>query len=311
MILITIEQIHYFLAIYKYNNFSLAAHELCISQSSLSKQIKALEAELDTMLFSRSSRAIQLTAAGEDFYHYAVHFLKNYNDILQGMKKHSLSKQKTINVGAIAVITQYGLTSLLANFKNRYPHIMLNIIEEENDMVLSLLIKSSIDFAIMRDFNLPHETLDIHTLAKDQLVVVTGKDHPFSQKESITLSDLKNEELIICSRSGIYERYMTECNKLGFCPRVTHSIHKIETILGLVAEGFGITIIPSNVLKPFSNLNVCTHLLAKPIASNLVLVTHSNGHPQKDFLLFKNFILEHLSSPKDFIEKPIPKGPLK
>ena len=70
MITITIEQIQYFLAIKEFNGFSNAANELCISQSSLSKQIKSLETELGTMLFERTSKITKLTPAGEDFYIY-------------------------------------------------------------------------------------------------------------------------------------------------------------------------------------------------------------------------------------------------
>ncbi len=76
--MITIEQMTYFLAIEKYKSFSIASHELCISQSSLSKQIKALEIELDTKLFDRNTRNISLTLAGEEFSIYAKKFVNEY-----------------------------------------------------------------------------------------------------------------------------------------------------------------------------------------------------------------------------------------
>lgn len=116
MITITIEQIQYFLAVKQFNSFSNAANELCISQSSLSKQIKSLENELDTLLFERTSRSTKLTPAGEDFFIYAQKFLDDYNNIFIEMKKHSLSNKNTLNIGTIAVLTQYGLTSTLAEF---------------------------------------------------------------------------------------------------------------------------------------------------------------------------------------------------
>lgn len=116
MITITIEQIQYFLSIKKYNGFSIAANELCISQSSLSKQIKALEKELDTILFDRTSRITTLTPAGEDFAIYAEKFLADYNNIILNMKKHSISKKYTLKIGTIAVLTQYGLASMNSCF---------------------------------------------------------------------------------------------------------------------------------------------------------------------------------------------------
>ena len=293
MIIITIEQIQYFLAVKKYNGFSTAANELCISQSSLSKQIKALEKELDTTLFDRNSRVTSLTEAGKEFYIYALKFLDDYNNIIQVMRKHSSSKKFTLKLGTIAVLTQYGLTSTIASFKNNYPNIDINIFEDENDAILNMLIKSEIDFAIVRDFNLPRDSFDVTPLAEDELVVVTSNNHPFTKKKYISFNDLKNENFIICAKSGVFDICVKECNKLGFTPNVVHNINKIETILGLVSEGLGITLIVNNVLKPFSNSNISVHPLKNPINSNLALVSNKNAKESKEFILFKDFIIKN------------------
>lgn len=293
MIIITIEQIQYFLAIKEFNGFSPAANELCISQSSLSKQIKSLELELDTVLFDRTSRSTKLTSAGEDFYIYAQKFLEEYNVIIQGMKKHSLSQKSTLRLGTIAVLTQYGITSTLAAFKSKYPNIDINIVEDENDAVLNMLVKSEIDFAIVRDFDLPRDEFQINHLADDELVVVTSNNHPFAKKKYVSFGDLKNEDFIIYTKSGIYDICVKECNKFGFTPNVIYSVRKIETILGLVSEGLGITIIVNNVLKPFNNSNISVHPLKNPINSNLALVTTNDTLKSRDFSLFRDFIVEN------------------
>lgn len=293
MVLITIEQVQYFLAIKKFNGFSLAAQELCVSQSSLSKQIKALENELNTILFDRSSRVTKLTAAGEDFYKYAEKFLEEYNNIIQGMKIHSMSKKLNFKLGTIAVLTQYGLTSIIASFKNKYPNIDISIFEDENDVILNMLIKGKIDYAIIRDFNLSRDSLDVTTLAEDELVVVTSNTHPFTKKKYISFDDLKDEKFIICAKSGVYDICIKECAKLGFAPNVVHNINKIETILGLVSEGLGITFMVNNVLKPFNNPNISIHPLKTPISSNLALVTNIDSTKSNEFNTFKEFIINN------------------
>lgn len=301
VILITIEQIQYFLAINKYNSFSLAAHELCISQSSLSKQIKALEKELDTLLFNRTSRATHLTPAGQDFYPHAEKFLRDYNHIIQSMKKHSISKQKSLTLGTIAVITQYGLTSAFAAFKHQSPNIDLNIVEAENDEIISMLVNSEVDFAIVRDYNLPRDLFDVFPIASDQLVVVTSCKHHFADKKSVSFSDLKNEDLIICFKSGMYDVCLKECNKFGFTPNISHNISKIETILGLVSEGFGITLLASAVLKPFNNPHISIYPLTDPVPSNLALVTMKRAHNSKEFIEFKDFVIKNCCTEKQSI----------
>ena len=90
MIKITIEQLKYFLAVEKYKNFSVASYELCISQSSLSKQIKALENELATILFDRTTRNITLTDTGKEFLIYAKNSIKSYDNIIHIIKNKKI-----------------------------------------------------------------------------------------------------------------------------------------------------------------------------------------------------------------------------
>lgn len=293
MIVITIEQIQYFLAVKEYNGFSIAAQELCISQSSLSKQIKALETELDTVLFDRASRVTTLTPAGEDFYVYAQNFLENYNSIIQGMQKHSLSKKLTLNVGTIAVLTQYGLNSIIASFKSEYPNIDINLFEDEHDGIINMLSKSEINLAIARDTDLDNSNFDIVTLVEDELVVVTSKNHPFAKKKYISFSDLKNQNFIMSTKSSLYKICAKECDKLGFTPKVVHNISKIETILGLVSESLGITLMVNNVLKPFKGNNISVHPLKDPIRCDLALVTNINTPKSNEFNLFKEYIIKN------------------
>lgn len=293
MIVITIEQIQYFLAVKEYNGFSIAAQELCISQSSLSKQIKALETELDTVLFDRASRVTTLTPAGEDFYVYAQNFLENYNSIIQGMQKHSLSKKLTLNVGTIAVLTQYGLNSIIASFKSEYPNIDINLFEDEHDGIINMLSKSEINLAIARDTDLDNSNFDIVTLVEDELVVVTSKNHPFAKKKYISFSDLKNQNFIMSTKSSLYKICAKECSKLGFTPKVVHNISKIETILGLVSESLGITLMVNNVLKPFKGNNISVHPLKDPIRCDLALVTNINTPKSNEFNLFKEYIIKN------------------
>lgn len=122
MFFITIEQVKYFLALNKYKSFSLASEELCISQSSLSKQIKALENELNILLFNRTTRSISLTKAGKGFLIHCNKLIKDYDNAINSMKKYSLEKKSTLNIGTITVISRYSIISSIAAFKNLNPN---------------------------------------------------------------------------------------------------------------------------------------------------------------------------------------------
>lgn len=296
MIIITIEQVRYFLALKQYNSFSVASEELCISQFSLSKHIKTLENELGTSLFNRNTRSVSLTTAGEEFYQYALKFLKDYEDIFINMKKYSNDNLQSLKIGAIPVLAQYSFTTSIALFKNDYPYIDINIIEDESDNIVNLLLKNEVDFAIVREFSTYGYKFDTLPLVNDNLVVVTSKNHPLSKQDFISLADLKDEEFIMLgNKSGIHNICVNECNKFGFYPKIAYSISKIETILGLVSENFGIKLLMSKVIGSFNNSAISITPLKEYIASPLVLAYNKDSRLSDEAIEFKNYMVSNLS----------------
>ena len=291
MFFITIDQIKYFLAINAYKSFSLAAEKLCISQSSLSKQIKSLEYELDTLLFNRTTRSINLTDAGKEFLVHSKKIIKEYDNTINSMKKYSISEHPTIKIGTIPVISQYGIISSIASFKSIYPNINIDVIEGERVDIIDMLDKGDVDFAFLRDFYIDNDKFQIHPLVNDELVIITSKDHPFSNKKYIALEDTINEKFImLCSKSGLDKFCIEECKKYGFTPNIVYSINKIETILGLVSENFGISLLMKRAISSFNKDNVSINLLKKPITNSFSLLYKSDKKLSNNEILFKEFI---------------------
>lgn len=288
---ITIDQIKYFLAINKYKSFSLAAQELCISQSSLSKQIKALEHELNTLLFNRTTRSINLTDAGREFLVHSKVIIKEYDNAINSMKKYSISTHHSIKIGTLPVISQYGIISSIASFKSLYPDINIDVIEGERVDIIDMLDKGDIDFAFIRDFHIDKNIFKVNTLISDELVVVTSKDHSFSNKKYINLEDTVNEKFItLCSKSGFDKFCIEECEKHGFTPNIIYSINKIETILGLASENFGIALLMKRVISSFNKDNISINLLKNPIKNSLSIVYKNNKKLSNNEILFMEFI---------------------
>lgn len=297
MILITIEQIKYFIALNRFKSFSITAEELCISQSSLSKYIKSLESELDTTLFNRSTRNISLTESGKEFLIHAERFLSEYESIITNMKKYSTQRKNTLTIGTIPIISQYGITALINIFKNTYPDITINIIEGERDQVIDMLNKSEVDIAFLRDINLKNDLYDLYPLIEDELVIITSKKHPFSTKKYINIEDAKNENFILLgSSSGMDKFCISQCNKHGFSPNITYRVNKIETILGLVEENFGITMLMSKVINVFNSNNISINLFKEPITNYISIVCLKDKKLSSNEILFRDFIIEYTSN---------------
>jgi LysR family transcriptional regulator, transcription activator of glutamate synthase operon len=107
-----LNQLKYFLAIVKTGSFSNAADDMYISQSSMSKQIKALETELGVDLFKREHSKVYLTEIGAEFAKYAEMTIKQHNDMLLYLDEFATKKSNTIRFGSIPVVSSYGISAM-------------------------------------------------------------------------------------------------------------------------------------------------------------------------------------------------------
>lgn len=281
-----IETLKYFLSIEKYNSFSLASEELCISQSSLSKHIKKLENELNCVLFERCTRHVNLTPAGITLKKYALNIINNYDELLVNLDEFSCSKPK-LSIGYIPVINQYNIAPYIGAFKNKSNDLQLNFHEGEHDEILNLLLNNKIDFAIIRSETLNDSNLNIIPLAQDELILITSKNHSIAKKKYVSLSELSNESFISLGKnSGVYNFFVNECAKNDFIPNVVCFNSRIENIIGLVSAGMGISPLMRKTVECFDKKNVDTVLFKEPIHSNLCLVYLKNkklSKVEKDF----------------------------
>lgn len=129
-----------------YNSVSKAAHELCVTQSSVSKSIKKLEEELNLVLFIREKKGMKLTESGKKIYNYikdSISTLDKTFDIAEGINEIDSG---TLNIGAGLSVTKYLLVDAIADFKKLYPHV-------------NILIKNSSPTDLYN--NLKNDTLDI------------------------------------------------------------------------------------------------------------------------------------------------------
>lgn len=288
-----IESLKYFLSVEKYNSFSLAAEELCISQSSLSKHIKKLETELNCVLFERCTRHVNLTDAGITLKKYALTIVTNYDKLLIDINKFTSSCPK-LSIGYIPVINQYNIANLIGNFKNKVTDLQLNFHEGEHADILNLLLSQKIDFAFLRSDTLNYSNLDITPLAQDELVLIVSKSHPLSKKKYVSISELSNEYFISLGRnSGVYDFFVSECNKASFEPNVVCFNSRIENIIGLVSAGMGISPLMRKTVECFDKKDISIVLLKEKIHSNLCLVHLKSKKLSKVENDFKTFLLKY------------------
>ena len=288
-----IESFKYFLSVEKYNSFSLAAEELCISQSSLSKHIKKLENELNCVLFERCTRHVNLTDAGITLKKYALNIVTNYDELLIDINKFTSSSPK-LSIGYIPVINQYNIANLIGSFKNKVTDLQLNFHEGEHADILNLLLSQKIDFAFLRSDTLNSSNLDITPLAQDELVLIVSKSHPLSKRKYVSISELSKESFISLGKnSGVYDFFVSECLKASFEPNIVCFNSRIENIIGLVSAGVGISPLMRKAVECFDKKDISIVLLKEKIHSNLCLVHLKNKKLSKVENSFKDFLSKY------------------
>lgn len=237
-------QLEYFLAIAGAKNFSRAAEECYVSQSSLSKQIKALEEDLGVVLFVRSSTGATLTPAGEMFLTFATKAHHDYEAVLLSLGRYSVGAQDRVRLGAVPCMSTYDLDSVLADFQLDNMDTQVDVFEREQANLLRRLEMDQVDLAILITNKLSRDEYEWVPLVRDEFVVVCANSNPLARTHRIPLGALKDERFVLLHpQSANHTIVCDECRKEGFFPNVifTHSRHR--PLLSAVKRGIGISVL--------------------------------------------------------------------
>lgn len=239
-----LRQLRYFLALAEHRHFGRAARLLHIAQPSLSQQIRALELELNTTLFERSSRPVSLTPDGEALLPYARRMLALAADFRAELDDRRNLVKGSIRLGATPTLGAYLLPDLLRQFTRKYPGLELTIVEDGSDRLAQALDEGHLDLAVLVEApEAPTETFQF--LLRERIVVGLPDAHHLADRAEVSLAELENDDFILC-REGYHLRGMTlqACSDVGFVPRVSVRGTDVNTALRFVQAGLGVTLLP-------------------------------------------------------------------
>lgn len=244
-----------FVVLAEIGNYMKAADALFISQSSLSKHIKAMEKELHTPLFERSTRKIQLSPYGETLLPFARKIVNLHYQSTVALMNQKDMKHQVVSIGSIPSVAPYGITDQIIRFQTENKNITVQLLEDESDQLLQMLRQNRFELAFIRDQNEDSSEFAKIPFAEDHMAVVFRQNHPLAHRTSVSLQELKNEQfLFLPPDSLMFHICMDECKKAGFTPRVVYSGKRSETILDLVNKGMGTTMLMRKPID-YSNRN--------------------------------------------------------
>jgi DNA-binding transcriptional LysR family regulator len=236
----------YFSVLAEELHFGKAAKKLHISQPPLSRQIKDLEEELGVKLFNRTKRNVQLTEYGK-YLKQESHKLFNQIDVMKNhlelMKNGAVGQ---IKIGYVGDFMHSTFPDILSEFKQVFPKIETILLEIDTESQISALRTGLLDFGFIRT---PIDVKDITTkpIYKETFSLILSKSHPLSSRENIPLKELADEPYIGFSPKcppPLSKSVMSICNRAGFSPKVIHRALQITSIVKLVENNIGYSIIP-------------------------------------------------------------------
>jgi len=249
-----IRQLRYFLAVAETLNFRRAAERLNISQPPLSMQIKQLEDELGVRLFERSRTGTFLTNSGRVLTDHARSILRAVELAERDTRLAGDSKIGKLRIGW----TSSGdFTALLPNaiqsFRNTHHSVSIDLCEIDSYSQLDSITRGILDLGIARrpEKVVPAE-LAVSEIWRERLVVAVGPEWPFARQKSLSVDELRGCEIVTyLSGSGVGVNHTLRdlCRKQGFSPKIVQECGSTPMILGLVASGAGIGVIPAMMQK--------------------------------------------------------------
>jgi LysR family transcriptional activator of glutamate synthase operon len=267
-----------FAVIAKLGSFSLAAEELFISQSSLSKHIIALEKELNVQLFDRTSRKVALSEGGAQILPYANQVFEIKERITKIAAEQVSRQKRVIKIASIPVMAEYDITGAIARFQKEYPEINLSISEYEQYEILRLLESAECELAFIRKSLVESPTLEHTTFCKDYMVVVLPRSHYLSAEKALQLQQLENEEFLFLDKgTALYDLCFDLCLGSGFTPKVKYTGHRPENIVDFVSQGMGIALLMKRHTDYFKNAGV-TCIDVTPRVESAIYLTRIKSH---------------------------------
>ena len=258
------DQLRCFLSVARHRNFTGAAKEFYLTQPAVTHQISALEKELDAQLFTRTTRSVTLTRAGELFLEDAKRMLDQEERALERLRQLKGSDQPELKIGYLNSPCRHFLPQILAAYQERYPQVRLELVRKNAAGLQEADGGKPFDFifSVLPDL----EQLGGYTcrkLTSDRYCLVAPKTHPCLSNAEIDCGKLATEPFAVLSKSAggyMYGQMRQICRELGFSPRIVAEYSALEDVVFSVECGQALAILPNHVRE-----YMCTDLAFVPL----------------------------------------------
>ncbi|MEB3338684.1 MAG: LysR family transcriptional regulator [Leptolyngbyaceae bacterium] len=278
-----LEQLQAFLAVVETGNFQQAAQKCGVTQSTVSRQIQSLEADLGLPLFHRQGHT-KLTLGGERLLNHARKIVSEWQEATVELADLAAGRQPELCVAAIHSVCSYYLPPALQQFCQDYPEVQLRVTSLGSDRSLKVLKDGLVDIAIVMNSRLtPSPEMVIDLLYEESIQVLMAANHPLTQYKTVPWVELAQyPQVVFKDGYGMRRLVQEQFKQQGLNLKAVLELNTLDAFRGVIRLGEMISLLPKSALiESQGDLTLAVRdialepgtVLGNPVTRQVVLIT--------------------------------------
>lgn len=297
----TITQLEYLLAVDKERHFGKAAQHCNVSQPSLSAQIQKMEEELGLVIFDRSKKPILPTESGLEILEQARIVLREHKKLQTIADIKAVEPKGDFELAIIPTLASYVVPLFVSEFGKKYPKVNIGIHEYKTEDIIRKLQNDELDAGLLVT-PLKDESLIERHLYYEPFYCYMNEKHPLLEKDELQGKDLKREDLWILSEGHCFRDQVlnicSEKEEKGFViPNIRFESGNLETIIKLVKNSSGYTLLPEMAVSGLSDFEMKNHIreFADPVPTREISLVYTRSFLKETIMnALEESIIENL-----------------
>lgn len=254
-------------------NYTLAGKELNLTQPAISQHIRAIETEFHIHVFERVDKKLILTREGEILVRYCRRMQALYNNLSKDLQ-NGAARMHSLNIGVTRTMEYNRISEVLARYAGNHNGVTITLETDTLGGLRERVHNYELDFAII-DNDIRDNGITTMLMDTDEMVLVVPPDHPLARLESVTIDDIRSENIILWMpdpgsrdlvRASVKEKGINEDDL-----NIILEVENLSTVKDLISHGFGVSILLKSVCiseirrkkltaLPFKNLNLSRNI---------------------------------------------------
>lgn len=259
-----VKQLRAFLAVAQYLSFAQAGERLNLSQPALSLTIKSLEEDLGGQLLTRTTRNVSLTPEGETLLPLARQLMADWDNTEELLRQRFTLQMGRVSIAAMPSFAGNLLPGALKTFRGRYPRVNVAVHDVVNEQVLEMVGHRRVELGIGFEPE-SSNALSFTPFYMDRFVAVVSTESPLAGRAEVSWAELLNEDFIALQRPSAVRLLLEHAieSRHGRLS-VAFESHQLSTIGRMVANGLGVSAVPSLCIEQMQELGACCVPLVEP-----------------------------------------------